>query len=355
MQRKKILYWTLQIVTWSLLVSNVAFNYYSVSGNPFEFKVWQLIVSYTIFIFLIIFYTHQTKRLLNKVIHFDALKVKDIFKILGIVLLAVLLLTVSREAYLKILYTWVYNRAEVYDHPGNNYMRHVSFITTYFLCFIIWTVFYVAIKGLIELNESRETRLKLEANLRDSQLNTLKGQINPHFMFNSLNNIRGLMLEDVARARNMLTSLSEILRYSLTKSTADAIALEDELEMVRNFVEISRIQYEDRLQFEEDIDADALIIQIPPMIIQMLVENALKHGIAKLKEGGLVSLTVRAKETELCITVSNTGTIKNSESGTQVGLKNIQQRLELLYGTAASFTLETAANMVIATIKMPIL
>jgi LytS/YehU family sensor histidine kinase len=136
----------------------------------------------------------------------------------------------------------------------------------------------------VELNKSRETRLELESNLKESQLNTLKGQINPHFMFNSLNNIRGLMLEDVTAARNMLTSLSETLRYSLTKSESNSIALEDELDMVKNYIELSKIQLESRLQFESFIDENSLSTQIPPMIIQMLIENAIKHGISNLIE-----------------------------------------------------------------------
>ena len=89
-------------------------------------------------------------------------------------------------------------------------------------------------------------------------------------MFNSLNNIRGLMLEDVTAARNMLTSLSETLRYSLTKSESNSIALEDELDMVKNYIELSKIQLESRLQFESFIDENSLSTQIPPMIIQML-------------------------------------------------------------------------------------
>ena len=91
------------------------------------------------------------------------------------------------------------------------------------------------------INTIKVNQLQLETNLKDAQLNTLKGQINPHFMFNSLNNIRGLMLEDVGKARNMLTSLSEMLRYALTKSGINSISLEDELDMVENYIEISKI------------------------------------------------------------------------------------------------------------------
>ncbi len=220
--------------------------------------------------------------------------------------------------------------------------------------FFIWLFTFLTIKIYHQLKKVQLKQLQLEANLKESQLNTLKGQINPHFMFNSLNNIRGLMLEDVDRARNMLTNLSETLRYSLTKSDVNSISLEDELEMVENYVAISKIQFEDRLQFETHIDQESLNQQIPPMIIQMLVENALKHGISNLKSGGKVSLSTLIKDNQLQIEIANSGVLRQSENTTQLGLQNIKKRLELLYGQDATFTLEEKENQVFATITIPL-
>lgn len=220
--------------------------------------------------------------------------------------------------------------------------------------FIIWLFVFLTIKIYHQLKKVQLKQLQLESNLKESQINTLKGQINPHFMFNSLNNIRGLMLEDVDKARKTLTNLSETLRYSLTKSEANSISLEDELEMVENYVDISKIQFENRLQFKTDIDEASLHKQIPPMIIQMLIENALKHGISKLKNGGKVSLSTVVKENQLQIKVTNSGTLNETENSTQLGLQNIKKRLDLLYNKRAIFTLEEIENQVIATIKMPI-
>ena len=252
------------------------------------------------------------------------------------------------------MYTYIYDRSDALSHESQNLKNNVIVFLNYGIYFMVWTVFYVAIKGLMQLNKSRETRLELESSLKESQLNTLKGQINPHFMFNSLNNIRGLMLEDVGKARNMLTNLSETLRYSLTKSDVNSISLEDELEMVENYVEISKIQFEDRLQFQTNIDDDSLNKQIPPMIIQMLIENALKHGISNLKDGGKVSLFTVIDKNQLKIEVANSGALQKSESSTHLGLQNIKKRLELLYGQDATFSLKEIENQVVATIKMPI-
>ena len=224
------------------------------------------------------------------------------------------------------------------------------FITLFF----IWLFAFFAIKIYHQLKSVQLKQLQLETNLKESQLNTLKGQINPHFMFNSLNNIRGLMLEDVSKSRDILTRLSETLRYSLTKNDVDSIALEDELEMVENYVEISKIQFEDRLLFETHIDTSSLSKQIPPMVIQMLVENAIKHGISNLKEGGKVVLKTQVEDEKLLIKVTNSGRLKQSNNSTKLGLENIKQRLQLLYGKEAKFDLFEANNQVVALIKIPL-
>lgn len=217
-----------------------------------------------------------------------------------------------------------------------------------------WVICYLVIKLVLKLNTARLERLELNASLRQAQLNTLKGQINPHFMFNSLNNIRGLMLEDVERSREMLTKLSEMLRYSLTQNDINTTTLESELEMVSNYVALSKIQFEDRLQFNTEIDPDSLKAEIPPMIVQLLVENAVKHGISSRKEGGEVRLKTGVREGFLRIEVANNGDLKLGGESTQLGLKNIRQRLKLLYGENGEFRLFQEGELVVAEVKIPI-
>ena len=217
-----------------------------------------------------------------------------------------------------------------------------------------WTVTYLVIKLLLKINQDRIERLELNTHLKQAQLNTLKGQINPHFMFNSLNNIRGLMLEDVEKSREMLTKLSEILRYSLTNNNRNAISVRDELEVVDNYIDLSKIQFEDRLEFIKNVDDNTLDMQIPPMIIQLLIENAIKHGISNIKKGGIVVLNMTRHGDVLGIEVRNTGKLQIGKDSTQLGLKNIEQRLKLLYADQASFDLEEVANEVVAHIKIPL-
>lgn len=271
-----------------------------------------------------------------------------VLKFFGLVIISTLLFNLILWPLLDYIYDAI--------HQSKEQPSYGKTATNIFNIFI-WIIWFITIRLVDLLKEIRETRLKniqLKANLKESQLNTLKGQINPHFMFNSLNNIRGLMLEDVDKARHMLTNLSETLRYTLTKSNTDSIALEDELEMVENYVEISKIQFEDRLKFETKIDENSLNTQIPPMIIQMLVENALKHGISNLKLGGKVSLETELKNNHLYIEVANSGKLQQNNNSTQVGVENIKKRLELLYGDATTFSLKEIENRVVATIKIPL-
>ena len=220
--------------------------------------------------------------------------------------------------------------------------------------FTIWLFVIVAIKAYRHINEVKMNQLQLESNLRDSQLNTLKGQINPHFMFNSLNNIRGLILEDAPRARDIITRLSEMLRYSLTKNGINTIPLKEELQTVDNYIEVSKIQFEDRLRFSIEVNPETINMGIPPMVIQMLVENAVKHGIGKIKEGGEVRLKVNTIGNDLVIIVQNSGKLLISDDSTKLGLENIKQRLALLYGSKAYFTLEENSNFVEAKIIIPL-
>ncbi|WBU88300.1 sensor histidine kinase [Cellulophaga omnivescoria] len=234
-----------------------------------------------------------------------------------------------------------------------NWFMRLTNIPFFSAMFVIWIFIVLVIKAYDYNKNITLKQFKLEGSLKESQLNSLKGQINPHFMFNSLNNIRGLMLEDVSKSREMLTKLSEMLRYSLIKNDVNSIALEEEVDMVENYIALSKIQFEDRLEFVKEVDPNSLSVSIPPMIIQLLVENAAKHGIANLIKGGTITLITNRTPDYLHIIVRNTGKLKIAKGSTQLGLKNIKQRLRLLYGNLAEFSLEEVNDEVVANIKIP--
>lgn len=221
---------------------------------------------------------------------------------------------------------------------------------------LIWSCLYLGSQYLRRWRQSEVDKLALANALKDAQLNTLIGQINPHFMFNSLNNIRALMLEDVPKARDSMTLLAKVLRYGLTAPKQNFVSLQSELDTVNDFVALAKIQYEQRLQWHLDIAVDAQRYQVPPMMIQMLVENAIKHGIATVKHGGELTLHIQLEQQQLLIQVINPGQLKRApyaEESTQLGLNNISQRLALLFSDEASFRLCETQGCVIAELRIP--
>jgi two-component system, LytTR family, sensor kinase len=222
---------------------------------------------------------------------------------------------------------------------------------------LIWSSLYLGSHYLWRWRQAEVEKLELANALKDAQLNTLIGQINPHFMFNALNNIRALMLENVPRARDSLTLLAKVLRYGLTAPKQSLVSLQEELDTVNDFVQLASIQYENRLQWQAIIDVPAGQFSVPPMMIQMLVENAIKHGIAQRKNGGRLRLHIQQQQQHLCIELVNDGCLTRqpyAEESTQLGLENIAQRLNLLYNGLASFKLQQHEQTVVAQLRLPL-
>jgi len=202
----------------------------------------------------------------------------------------------------------------------------------------------MAFNGWMWIYDWAHIRLRREKLVRDAQLRSLRAQLNPHFLFNSLNSVRGLISENPQGAASMVTGLSEILRYSLTADRRDTVPLADEIRVIDEYVGVERVRFEDRLRIERAIDPRALALAVPPMIVQTLVENAVKHGISTLPDGGVVRLDVQLRSDRLQIIVRNTGRFKPAADGEGFGLQNASERLRLLYGDRASLTVREEAN-----------
>jgi two-component sensor histidine kinase len=197
-------------------------------------------------------------------------------------------------------------------------------------------------------------RLELAVTSRDAQLQSLRAQLNPHFLFNCLNSLRSLIVEDPARAASMVTGLAEILRYSLASDRMDTVRFAEELDVIDEYVDLERIRFEERLRVERDVERSALDARIPPMLVQTLVENAVKHGISELPQGGVVRLEARTSGGRLEIRVTNTGRLKTSADATGYGLRNAAERLRLLYGDTASLTLRDNDGTTVAALSLPL-
>lgn len=198
-------------------------------------------------------------------------------------------------------------------------------------------------------------QLQIEMNMKEAQLNALAGKVDPHFVFNALNNIRALVDEDSEKARSAIVVLSDILRSPITHNLQSKVTLAEEMQLVRNYIALSKIQFEDNLVYQEDIGEDTLCALIPSMMLQILVENAIKHGISQLPDGGVLSLEVRRSERRLRCKITNDGnlTINSSTSGFGVGTKVVTERLALLYDNNANFRLQEINNTVVAELSFP--
>ncbi len=196
---------------------------------------------------------------------------------------------------------------------------------------------------------------KLESLVKELELKTIKSHINPHFIFNALNSIRALIDENPERARTAITELSNILRSSMQTEKQETVTFEKELNIVKDYLALEHIRFEDRLQVEYDIDEDTLNQPIPPMMLQTLVENAIKHGISKQVKGGTVKLVSDFKNDFHEIVIQNTGRLNGAVNGDGFGLASTKNRLQLLFGDKANFDIrECNGNIVEATVVIPV-
>jgi hypothetical protein len=190
---------------------------------------------------------------------------------------------------------------------------------------------------------------------KEAELATLRSQINPHFLFNSLNTVRALVRGQPDLARDAVTRLSNILRVALESGRRTVIPLEIEMNVVRSYLALEGMRFDDRLAFEIDQEDGLEDVRVPPMLVQTLVENAVKHGIGAQGLSGAVELRVRSEGGALVVTVTNPGRIRSESRSTRVGLRNARERLDLLFGGEASLTLEeTTDDRVRAEARFPL-
>ena len=220
--------------------------------------------------------------------------------------------------------------------------------------YFVGVLLYLLSVALHYLLTSVETSQKAQTLARESELKALKMQINPHFLFNSLNSISALTTVDGVRARLMCIKLSEFLRSTLNLGERESIPLKEELTLARTYLEVEQIRFGKRLAVEQDIDEGCGGCVVPALIVQPLVENAIKHGISGMIDGGTVKLEVRCHNGNLRIRVSNPFDSESpSAKRNGIGLSNIRQRLAARYGDAARLAVDSTDEVYRAEISMP--
>jgi len=222
---------------------------------------------------------------------------------------------------------------------------------------LVWELIYFSVHFFENYKAVEVEALIWEAAVKDYELKTLKSQLNPHFIFNALNSIRALIKENPENAQTAVTYLSNILRYSLKKEHIETVSLADEILTVNDYLKLESIRFEERLKYKIDVDEASKQIEIPPMMIQTLVENGIKHGLSNREHGGEIHLSTSLTNSHLIIEIRNTGkfideALKRSKG---FGIKNTKHRLNLIYGERAKFTIENETEeIVLAKIVIPI-
>ncbi len=200
---------------------------------------------------------------------------------------------------------------------------------------------------------AREREMRSAMMAREAELKALRDQISPHFLFNSLNSISALVGVDKQKAREMCALLADFLRTSLTIADRRFIPLGEELALIRKYLAIEQVRFDQRLQYEEQVEEAALGASVPPLLLQPLVENAVKHGISQCLEGGVIRLEVQAGENDLLVVMTNTIDAEAPRrSGANVGLENVRRRLETLYEGGARLTTEVKGETFRAEIRL---
>lgn len=335
-------YWWFQAGGWSLYLALNAALFYISDGLNTTRIYWLL--------FAWLLCTGLTELLRSVIIRFHWLKLRSI-QVVPRVISAVLLMGMVMATL-----SWLYELIAANNSTLTfNFTLWIRNIINYGLAFIIWCAMYFLINTLENFRQAEIENLRWEALRNETELNRLKSQLNPHFMFNAMNVIRALVDENPARSKEAITQLSSLLRNTLQSGRHKVIPLQQEIDVVRDYLSLESARMEERLRIKWNIAPGIESFEIPPLLLQTLIENCIKHGISKLAEGGDVIININQTGEGLNILLENSGYYNaeaKPESG--YGLRNSHERLELLYGGKAKLSLYNSDhNTVITELFIP--
>jgi len=343
MKAKNAQYWACQIVGWGAYSFGAGLST-GVIANGWRRSV---VIGYLLFFLYSIGLTH----LLRSQIHRRKWTSLSLPKALLRLVPAGMLIATVQSALVVIVYTAIEGHLGEWSQASSIAYMFIglSVVDT------IWAILYLAITTFRHSREVQRREMQMKLALSNAELHALEAQVNPHFLFNCLNSIRGMVSEDSAQAQDMITRLANILRYNLQKDRRDTVPLASELEAVSDYLALESIRFDDRLRVHVEVDHAVRQSTVPPMLLQTLVENAIKHGIEELPSGGDVFIRASLEGDSLRMEVENTGNLGDPRPGsTQIGLTNARERLRVLYGDRASLQLlSPRAGRVTATILMP--
>ncbi|HEX8289071.1 MAG TPA: histidine kinase [Pyrinomonadaceae bacterium] len=330
-------FWQLQIGGWLVYLAMIYITFLTVAPEGalyrlFEIKVIRTIIGFVLTCAMRPIYKHFTNRLSIQ---------KTVLLALGVSIVFGMIWTGAEMT----IADW---RTDGYD-VWANLARSPRSALDYGMTLTAWSALYFGIKYWQQWQEERENILLERENAlaaialaNQAQLEMLRYQLNPHFLFNSLNSLRASIDEDSARAKQMVTQLADFLRHSLQNGDCLKVSLADELEAAKNYLAIEKVRFEEKLQIFFDVEEAAKTFRVPCFLLNPLVENAVKHGFKNGAANPLeIRIAARVQNNELFLEVTNTGKLsqKSEANGTRIGLKNVRERLSRLFQGKSDFRL----------------
>lgn len=341
-------FWVLQLMGWALYGVLIYITFLTVVPPSGRFGLLQVKISRTVAGFLLTsamrpLYKHAGN---NRSVPFIALLIVITSFAFG-----------SLWPFGELTGLWLMNREQF--GFSVNWSRYPVEVLDYSFTLVGWSALYFGIKYWRQWQSEHERMLKAEALANHAQLDMLRYQLNPHFLFNALNSIRASIDEDSQRAKRMVTEFSEFLRYSLLNNNSSLVDLRQEIEAIKNYLAIEKIRFEDKLDVTFDCDQAAEECQLPGFLIHPLVENAVKHGMTNNSQPLKICIAARKREGRLIVEVANTGQLNTrtpqvNGSGTHIGLRNVRERLAKLYPDKGSFSLRQDGAWIRARIEMEV-
>lgn len=336
---RNTVYWICQLGGWSLyIIINISFFVLKNVPNPGD-----------TFLFLSAIYMLLITHGFRTYVHWSGLMKVSMGRLVPRIIIAIFLMNVL------VLLLQIPTLMLLRGRPilSIDFSELVLLFLSQLVLFFIWCALYI----MYHYVERYNATLKYEAAINEMTLNRLKSQLNPHFIFNALNSIRALVDEEPPKAKAAINQLSNILRNSLVMDKRKVVSFGAELQTVKDYLALEGIRFEERLKTHFNISPEAEGFYVPPLMLQTLVENSIKHGISNLIDGGEVMLEAYVKDRKLHVCIRNSGQYINGvkrKKGSGLGIANTRERLKLLYGERGSFRISNEnLNTVITELVIP--
>lgn len=323
----KRLYWLAQFIGWTSYIALIFLATYADDSSKIDFILLANLFAFGLFG---IFWTHLMRIWFVKSGWLELKLTPLIPRILVISLICSLVIAFS-TTFLSLV-------IDPTEKDNLSVLNVVINIFAILVLILFWNSIYFTFHFFQKSRNQELNNISLEASRNEIELKNLRSQLNPHFLFNSLNSIRALIDLEPSKAKEAVTTLSNLLRKSLILGKENLVRLDEELEMVSNYLELEKIRFEERLEVKWNLDETLNDFQLPPFSLQMLVENAIKHGISNLVKGGEIIIDTKKLDDSVIVSVINSGEL-TGKVDTGIGIENTKRRLALQFKDTAEFEL----------------